>query len=57
MHAKIREGLTQITNGGNMAILCGGSVKAENAVELAARPELSMVHSVGGASLNATSFL
>ena len=56
MHAKIREGLTQITShGANMAILYGGSVKAENAVELAACPDINGAL-VGGASLNATSF-
>ena len=56
MHAKIREGLTQITShGANMAILYGGSVKAENAVELATCPDINGAL-VGGASLNATSF-
>ncbi|ENU31590.1 MULTISPECIES: triose-phosphate isomerase [unclassified Acinetobacter] len=56
MHAKIREGLTQITSyGANMAILYGGSVKAENAVELAACPDINGAL-VGGASLNAQSF-
>ncbi|OTG58164.1 triose-phosphate isomerase [Acinetobacter sp. ANC 4204] len=56
MHAKIREGLTQITSyGASMAILYGGSVKAENAVELAACPDINGAL-VGGASLNATSF-
>lgn len=56
MHAKIREGLTQITPHGNMmAILYGGSVKAENAVELAACPDINGAL-VGGASLNAESF-
>ncbi len=39
MHAKIREGLSQISLAGQgMAILYGGSVKPENAVELAACP-------------------
>ncbi|NNH38835.1 triose-phosphate isomerase [Acinetobacter terrae] len=56
MHAKIREGLTQITSfGPSIAILYGGSVKAENAVELAACPDINGAL-VGGASLNAESF-
>jgi len=56
MHAKIREGLSQITPAGqNMAILYGGSVKPENAVELAACPDINGAL-VGGASLNAASF-
>ena len=56
MHAKIREGLKQITSyGASMAILYGGSVKAENAVELAACPDINGAL-VGGASLNAQSF-
>ena len=56
MHAKIREGLTQITPfGASMAILYGGSVKAENAVELATCPDINGAL-VGGASLNAASF-
>lgn len=56
MHAKIREGLTQITPlGAAIAILYGGSVKAENAVELAACPDINGAL-VGGASLNAASF-
>ena len=56
MHAKIREGLKQITPfGANIAILYGGSVKAENAVELAACPDINGAL-VGGASLNAQSF-
>lgn len=56
MHAKIRQGLTQITPfGANTAILYGGSVKAENAVELAACPDINGAL-VGGASLNAESF-
>ncbi|MEK5777820.1 triose-phosphate isomerase, partial [Acinetobacter nosocomialis] len=42
MHAKIREGLCQLTPAGsNIAILYGGSVKAENAVELAACPDIN----------------
>ncbi|OTG80711.1 triose-phosphate isomerase [Acinetobacter sp. ANC 4648] len=56
MHAKIREGLSQITDQGkNIAILYGGSVKPENAVELAACPDINGAL-VGGASLNAESF-
>jgi len=56
MHAKIREGLTQITvDAQQTAILYGGSVKAENAVELAACPDINGAL-VGGASLNAESF-
>ncbi|AUT35762.1 triose-phosphate isomerase [Acinetobacter pittii] len=56
MHAKIREGLSQITSAGSdIAILYGGSVKAENAVELAACPDINGAL-VGGASLNAVSF-
>ena len=56
MHAKIREGLTQITPyGKTTAILYGGSVKPENAVELAACPDINGAL-VGGASLNALSF-
>jgi triosephosphate isomerase (TIM) len=56
MHAKIREGLSQISSyGASMAILYGGSVKAENAVELAACPDINGAL-VGGASLNAASF-
>ncbi|WP_104470465.1 triose-phosphate isomerase [Acinetobacter indicus] len=56
MHAKIREGLTQLTSyGPQMAILYGGSVKPENAVELAACPDINGAL-VGGASLNAASF-
>lgn len=56
MHAKIREGLTQITpEAQDVAILYGGSVKPENAVELAACPDINGAL-VGGASLNAESF-
>lgn len=56
MHAKIREGLSQISPAGQgMAILYGGSVKPENAVELAACPDINGAL-VGGASLNAESF-
>ena len=56
MHAQIRQGLSQITGyGESMAILYGGSVKPENAVELAACPDINGAL-VGGASLNAESF-
>ena len=56
MHAKIREGLCQITtHGAQIALLYGGSVKPENAVELAACPDINGAL-VGGASLNAQSF-
>ncbi len=56
MHAKIREGLNQITTAGqSIAILYGGSVKPENAVELAACSDINGAL-VGGASLNAESF-
>lgn len=56
MHAKIRAGLQQMTAfGGNIAILYGGSVKPENAAELAACPDINGAL-VGGASLNAHSF-
>lgn len=57
MHAKIREGLIQITpEGQKIAILYGGSVKPENAVELAACKDINGAL-VGGASLNAESFV
>ena len=56
MHATIREGISQITPiGQTMALLYGGSVKPENAVELAACPDINGAL-VGGASLNAESF-
>lgn len=56
MHATIREGVSQITPvGQSMALLYGGSVKPENAVELAACPDINGAL-VGGASLNAESF-
>ena len=56
MHAQIRQGLKQITGyGETTAILYGGSVKPENAVELAACPDINGAL-VGGASLNAASF-
>lgn len=57
MHAQIRQGLSQITGyGETIAILYGGSVKPENAVELATCPDINGAL-VGGASLNAESFL
>ena len=56
MHAHIREGLLQITPAGkDLAILYGGSVKPENAEELAACPDINGAL-VGGASLDAASF-
>ncbi len=56
IHAQIRQGLRQITGyGETIAILYGGSVKPENAVELAACPDINGAL-VGGASLNAESF-
>ncbi|WOE30614.1 MULTISPECIES: triose-phosphate isomerase [unclassified Acinetobacter] len=56
MHAQIRAGLCQISPyGAQIAILYGGSVKPENAVELAACPDINGAL-VGGASLNAESF-
>jgi len=56
MHEKIRAGLTQLSTAGqNIAILYGGSVKPENAQELAACPDINGAL-VGGASLNAESF-
>ena len=56
MHASIREGLKQLTSfGESTAILYGGSVKAENAAELAACPDINGAL-VGGASLDAQSF-
>lgn len=56
MHAKIRQGVIQITPfGQTMPLLYGGSVKPENAVELAACPDINGAL-VGGASLNAESF-
>jgi triosephosphate isomerase len=56
MHAQIRQGLSQITGyAATMAILYGGSVKPENALELAACPDINGAL-VGGASLNAESF-
>ncbi|MEB3754311.1 triose-phosphate isomerase [Acinetobacter sp. MD2(2019)] len=56
MHEKIRAGLLQLTaHGANIAILYGGSVKPENAKELAACADINGAL-VGGASLNAHSF-
>ena len=56
MHGAIRLGVSQITPAGQtMALLYGGSVKPENAVELAACPDINGAL-VGGASLNAESF-
>lgn len=56
MHAKIREGLKQLTSSGDkIAILYGGSVKPENAEELAACADINGAL-VGGASLKADSF-
>ena len=56
MHEKIRAGLAQLSSSGqNVAILYGGSVKPENAQELAACPDINGAL-VGGASLNAESF-
>ena len=56
MHANIRSGLKQLTpHGETMAILYGGSVKAENAEALAACPDINGAL-VGGAALNAESF-
>ncbi len=50
IHAKIREGLCQITQrGAQIALLYGGSVKPENAVELAACADINGAL-VGGAS-------
>lgn len=56
MHAKIREGLKQITEASDrVAILYGGSVKPENAADFAACPDINGAL-VGGASLSAASF-
>lgn len=56
MHAQIRQGLKQMTSQGeHIALLYGGSVKADNAVALAACPDINGAL-VGGASLDATSF-
>ena len=56
MHEKIRAGLLQLTSfGAQIAILYGGSVKPENAKELAACADINGAL-VGGASLNAQSF-
>lgn len=57
MHEHIRAVLKQLEpTAANTAILYGGSVKAENAVELAACPDIDGAL-VGGASLNAMSFV
>ena len=57
MHAAIRQALHQYTDLSNeIALLYGGSVKAENAVELAACADINGAL-VGGASLDATSFI
>ena len=57
MHAKIREGLKQITSfGTNMAILYGGSVKSSNVEGLLAMPDVDGCL-VGGASLVAEDFV
>ncbi|AOA57070.1 triose-phosphate isomerase [Acinetobacter larvae] len=56
MHAAIREGLAQITAyAAKMPILYGGSVKADNALQLAACKDINGAL-VGGASLDAQSF-
>lgn len=56
MHEKIRAGLKQLTTSGEqIAILYGGSVKADNAEALAACPDINGAL-VGGASLQAESF-
>lgn len=56
MHEKIRAGLKQLTGyGQDIAILYGGSVKADNAEALAACPDINGAL-VGGASLQAESF-
>lgn len=58
MHAAIRAKLVQIygAGGADVRILYGGSVKADNAAELLAVPEVGGAL-VGGASLTAESFL
>ncbi len=58
MHAAIRARLLDILGGagGEVAILYGGSVKAANAAELLALPEVGGAL-VGGASLDAAEFL
>ena len=57
MHATIREALVQYTDLSNeIALLYGGSVKPENAVELAACADINGAL-VGGASLDASSFI
>lgn len=57
VHAAIRAGLTQYTTqAAEISLLYGGSVKAENAVELAACADIDGAL-VGGASLDAASFI
>jgi len=58
MHKSIREKLVAIfgEGGADVRILYGGSVKADNAAELLAIPEVGGAL-VGGASLTAESFL
>lgn len=56
VHALLREQLHAATkNAGDMAILYGGSVKADNAVALFAQPDIDG-GLIGGASLNAADF-
>lgn len=56
IHASIRQGLAQITPyAQQLPILYGGSVKAENAQELASCPDINGAL-VGGASLDADAF-
>jgi len=54
MHEKIRAGLKQLTSQ-DIPLLYGGSVKPENAVDLATCPDINGAL-VGGASLQADSF-
>lgn len=57
VHAAIRAGLAQYTiQAAEISLLYGGSVKAENAVELAACADIDGAL-VGGASLDAASFI
>lgn len=57
MHATIRQYLTQHTDcAEQLSLLYGGSVKAENAVQLATCKDIDGAL-VGGASLDATSFM
>lgn len=56
IHLSIRQGLAQITSyASQIAILYGGSVKAENAAELAKCPDIDGAL-VGGASLDMNAF-